>query len=44
MAKVLITGGCGFIGSNLAAHRLELGDEVTYLIICRVPVVVQERI
>jgi CDP-paratose 2-epimerase len=29
MSKVLITGGCGFIGSNLAAHRIELGDEVT---------------
>lgn len=29
MAKVLITGGCGFIGSNLAAHRIELGDDVT---------------
>ena len=26
--KVLITGGCGFLGSNLAAHHLERGDEV----------------
>jgi CDP-paratose 2-epimerase len=27
--KVLITGGCGFLGSNLAADALECGDEVT---------------
>lgn len=26
--KVLITGGCGFLGSNLAAHYLEVGAEV----------------
>lgn len=26
--KVLITGGCGFLGSNLASHALSLGDEV----------------
>src|SRR5262245_48319622 len=26
--KVLITGGCGFIGTNLALQRLERGDEV----------------
>jgi len=26
--KVLITGGCGFLGSNLAAHYLECGAEV----------------
>ena len=26
--KILITGGCGFIGSNLAAHYLEKGWEV----------------
>lgn len=25
---VLITGGAGFIGSNLAAHHLSLGDHV----------------
>jgi CDP-paratose 2-epimerase len=31
MAKVLITGGCGFIGSNLAAHRIDNGDDVTVL-------------
>ncbi|AXA36658.1 MAG: SDR family NAD(P)-dependent oxidoreductase [Candidatus Hydrogenedentota bacterium] len=29
MAKVLITGGCGFIGSNLTAKFLADGDEVT---------------
>lgn len=27
--KLLITGGCGFLGSNLAAHALERGDELT---------------
>jgi len=27
--KLLITGGAGFIGSNLAAHHLRLGDTVT---------------
>ena len=26
--KLLITGGCGFLGSNLAAHALEQGDEL----------------
>ena len=26
--KILITGGCGFIGSNLAAHYLDKGWEV----------------
>lgn len=26
--RVLITGGCGFIGSNLAAHYLEQGKQV----------------
>lgn len=25
---LLITGGCGFLGSNLAAHALEWGDEL----------------
>ena len=28
VGKILITGGCGFIGSNLAAHYLEKGWEV----------------
>lgn len=27
--KLLITGGCGFLGSNLAAHALQRGDELT---------------
>ena len=26
--KVLITGGCGFLGSNLAVDALERGDEL----------------
>ncbi len=26
--KVLITGGCGFLGSNLASHYLSQGAEV----------------
>jgi len=26
--KLLITGGCGFLGSNLAAHALKRGDEL----------------
>ncbi|TWO72298.1 NAD-dependent epimerase/dehydratase family protein [Caenimonas sedimenti] len=26
--KLLITGGCGFLGSNLAAHAIERGDEL----------------
>jgi len=26
--KLLITGGCGFLGSNLAAHAIEQGHEV----------------
>ncbi|MDP8223562.1 MAG: NAD-dependent epimerase/dehydratase family protein [Candidatus Lernaella stagnicola] len=29
--KMLITGGCGFVGANLARHFLELGYEVTVL-------------
>jgi len=29
--KVLVTGGCGFIGSNLADFMLSRGDEVTVL-------------
>jgi CDP-paratose 2-epimerase len=27
--KLLITGGCGFLGSNLAAHALKRGDTLT---------------
>ena len=26
--KLLITGGCGFLGSNLAAHAIGRGDQV----------------
>jgi len=26
--KILITGGCGFLGSNLAAHAISRGDEL----------------
>ena len=26
--KLLITGGCGFLGSNLASHALKRGDEL----------------
>ena len=26
--KVLVTGGCGFLGSNLASDALERGDEL----------------
>lgn len=29
--KILITGGCGFLGSNLAAHGIENGYEITIL-------------
>ena len=28
MRKVVITGGAGFIGANLARHGLEMGDRV----------------
>ncbi len=31
--KVLITGGCGFLGSNLARRLLELGAKITFFII-----------
>jgi CDP-paratose 2-epimerase len=27
--KLLITGGCGFLGSNLATHAIKHGDELT---------------
>jgi CDP-paratose 2-epimerase len=27
--KILITGGCGFLGSNLAAHGIKTGHQVT---------------
>lgn len=29
MSKVLVCGGAGFIGSNIAGHRLDMGDDVT---------------
>lgn len=29
--RLLITGGCGFVGSNLAGHALARGDELTVL-------------
>jgi CDP-paratose 2-epimerase len=28
MSKILITGGCGFLGSNLASHFIRTGNEV----------------
>ena len=28
MSKCLVTGGCGFIGSNLVDHLIELGNDV----------------
>lgn len=31
MSKILITGGAGFIGSNLTEHFLNKGHEVTVL-------------
>ena len=31
MIKLLINGGCGFLGSNLAAAGLERGFDVTVL-------------
>ncbi|QOW10639.1 SDR family oxidoreductase [Kaistella flava (ex Peng et al. 2021)] len=31
MSKILITGGAGFIGSNLCDHFIEKGDQVTAL-------------
>lgn len=31
IAKVLITGGAGFIGSNLAEHHLSRGSQVIIL-------------
>ena len=27
--KLLVVGGCGFLGSNLASHGIELGWDVT---------------
>lgn len=27
--KILVTGGCGFLGSNLSAHGIEVGHETT---------------
>ena len=27
--KLLITGGCGFLGSNLAAYAMQRGEELT---------------
>ena len=32
MVRVLVTGATGFIGSNLTAHLVERGDEVTCLV------------
>lgn len=31
MARMLVTGGCGFIGSHVAAHQVSRGHEVTVL-------------
>ena len=27
--KLLVVGGCGFLGSNLASHGIEIGYDVT---------------
>jgi CDP-paratose 2-epimerase len=31
MKKILVTGGCGFLGSNIAAHHLQAGWQVTVI-------------
>ena len=32
--KLLVTGGCGFLGSNLADAAMQRGDDVTLTTIC----------
>ena len=31
--KILINGGCGFLGSNLASYGIQKGYDITVLII-----------
>lgn len=37
MAKVLVTGGCGFVGRNLVEQLVERGDEVRVIDVCDPP-------
>ncbi len=36
--RVVVTGGCGFIGSHVVDHLIERGDEVHVLDVARRPV------
>ena len=37
MAKVLVTGGCGFVGRHLVERLVERGDEVRVIDVCEHP-------